>query len=573
MARDAFLAKHQEVDPEQLPLTALFLADLIRDGKSPSDRTDLLRLMLEREREKFWRDRVRVGHEEAVMALSTMIDGYSSAHFQTLPLPMQALLRDCASSNTHWAALKHILPAKPGSSQGSLGRLLPDLLGEFHVLEMLELKNEATGEQQFPFLAEAAWRAAPEAMLEFAARALRDFMGHGGVPGVLQSVDGVYQSYVPAAQIRAAIGSHEQQDENLLFEAPLEWLLSTDDPAAHFAAGRHLFALTVNDILPRFDLQRMAAAVMAIGQAADETEADPALMETWAKSVTNFIGHTAAADAKTAKALLAQLDGRASAAGADPALMVEWAKSVTNFISDTAAADAKTAKALLAQLDGRASAAGADPALMVEWAKSVTNFINRTAAADAGTAKALLAQLDGRASAAGADPALMVAWANSVTNFINRTAAADAGTAKALLAQLDGRASAAEADPALMVAWAESVTNFIGHTAAADAEAAKALLAQLDGRASAAGADPALMVAWAESVTNFIGRTAAADAKTAKALLEQLDGRASAAEADPALMVAWAKSVAAMVAGLLQSGKNMEAHTQYEAAAKQWRKM
>jgi hypothetical protein len=509
----AFTLRHHEIDPERRVLTALMLAEHFAQGGSNfSGLTDILKALVDRERKLWAAAGIRADVEEPLLALATIADGYSPKRDAALLPPDFANAIETEAGEKGIGALAHFAP--PSSGEKAVGRLLPDILGEFFALETLAATSNATGKPRFGWLAEAAWRADPNATLDFAYRARRDFPNHIGLDRIYAPVHGIADSYFAAA---LSAGTQATNIDGFAAAAFARVAIEAD-PAAQLAEAR-LFLMFTGSSETSVSAQILGPALARLTQAATAPNADPQLAVEWAKSVFNVVTRTAAQDPAGARALLERLDRRAAAPNADPQLAVSWAKGVTNVIGDTAAQDPTGARALLENLDRRAAAANADPQLAVEWAKSVFNFVAHTSAQDPDGARALLDSLDRRAAAPNADPQLAVSWAKSVFNFITDTAAQDPDGARALLDSLDRRAAAPNADPQLAVIWAESVTNFIGDTAAQDPNGARALLESLDRRAAAPNADPQLVVEWAKSATNFIGKTAAQDPDGARALV------------------------------------------------------
>lgn len=99
-----------------------------------------------------------------------------------------------------------ILPAcgiaigKPLGSVPHLGRLEPDLIGEFFALETLRGDpNNPFAEPPHTWMPKAAWRASGSGMFDFVARAKQTFPDYPAIQQVDITVEGVSESWLLAA--------------------------------------------------------------------------------------------------------------------------------------------------------------------------------------------------------------------------------------------------------------------------------------------------------------------------------------------------------------------------------------
>ena len=542
--RADFLARHAEVDPERRTLTALILAEAMAAGEGEAATLSaLIGRLVARERKRWRAMGIRPAVEEPLLALSTMIDGYEAARdAERLPQPLQNALSDEVGEKG-FAALRSEAPPTE-AAPGRLGRLLPDLVGEFFALDLLAASVAATGAPRFPWLAEAAWRAGDGwNTAEFAWRARRDFGGHPGLQALRRPVAGVSQSYAFEVfdHVEAAAQSAGEKREAFPEEA-FRVLATYDDWAARLAEADLLTAFA-GESGWHFSAGRIAGFITALADVATRPAVPVELLVRLASSVFAFVTTRSDGNPEEARALLDRLGAASAVAGAPPEVRVEWAKSVFNYILHTDAAAPEPTQALLERLEAASAVAGAPPELRVLWAKSVTNYILHTAAVAPESARALLDDLQMASAVAGAPPELREEWAKSVFNYIFHTAAAAPESARALLDELEAASAVAGAPPELRVQWVKSVFNYILHTGAVAPESACALLDDLQTASAVAGAPPEVREQWAKSSAAFIaGRCSAKDFNGARAFYATVASRWRE-RPEPKLWFGWAAAV------------------------------
>ncbi|NBB16023.1 hypothetical protein GVN21_11710 [Caulobacter sp. SLTY] len=550
--RDAFFDVLARLDPDYRALTALLIAEAAGRGQTDfSDLEALLEEHLKHERKTWWgreRDDHAVKTAEDLLALSTMVDGYvPQRHAPFLPRGVQLRAADEAV-HPRVATLQHFAP--PGQRAGAvLGRLLPDLVGEYFVLDRLRAQskpNLGTGVVEV-WLPDTAWRGDARATAEFCGRAARDFPDLAVGLGLDRPVAGVADSYAHAAS-RAFATADGDADERLR-EAFTELETYAADSAA-WAAGAALLLFATAQPAGVFKNATLEAELVALEERSGAEGAAPELAVAWAGSVMNFVTDVAAPEPDRAARWLKALEERSGAEGAAPELAVEWANSVTNFVARVAANHPDRAELWLEALVERSGAEGAAPELAVAWAKSVMNFVTEVAAPEPDRAEVWLKALEERSGAEGAAPQLAVEWANSVTNFVGRIAADHPDRAELWLKALEERSGAEGAAPELAVEWAKSVTNFVGGVAADHPARAELWLKALEERSGAEGAASELAVEWASSVMNFVTDVAAPEPDRAELWLKALEERSGAEGAAPELAVLWAGSVMNFVTDL-----------------------
>ncbi|MGL5115336.1 MAG: hypothetical protein ACRC7C_08425, partial [Beijerinckiaceae bacterium] len=352
ITQQAFLERHGTLDPERRALTALVLADAL--GRDPAggfgSLADLLGELLLHER-RMWPMALRnEGLEQAFLALATMAGGYATADHAVLPPALQGrldngLIEACAS----------VAPPGPGQSGPgqtgpgqSVGRLSPDLIGEFMALQSVKQPDRVRGGALYPWLAETAWRMNNGGgMRDFLTRARRDFTGDPALDGLKRPVPGVAASFVLAFEDDVAVERQAMLFANTarLVAAPFERLMTQiADPGAAMAAAEVLIGLT-GRTPPLINARRTRKALSSLETMAMGDARHAAVWEPWAESVFNFISDRAAEEPEPCRALLERLEARAAERG-EPALWEQWAKSVTNFINRRATEEPDVCRAL-----------------------------------------------------------------------------------------------------------------------------------------------------------------------------------------------------------------------------------
>jgi hypothetical protein len=178
VGRQEFFTSFAELDRQHRPLVAMILADAITEGTGPGGLGGMeeeLRDLLQRDRDHLWPAELdvagrRIGETEAdvAIAFATMIDGLGLADVAAI------------KEKRGQALPSKILPAcaraigKPIKDQPLLGRLEPDLIGEFFALETLsDDPDNPFIDSPHGWMPEAAWRVRGHAMLPVAGMVLR----------------------------------------------------------------------------------------------------------------------------------------------------------------------------------------------------------------------------------------------------------------------------------------------------------------------------------------------------------------------------------------------------------------
>lgn len=228
--RAAFFERHRLIDPQSRTLTALILAEAYGVGADTAGTLEsLLGDLIKRDRRRFWRGAgLRSDVEEPILAFATLAGSYVGERDGRL------LPETIRTAKPNFPALATISPlAGPDTGGGTVGRYLPDLIGEYFGLEMLAASDDMGGSAH-PWLYEAAWRSGDGAgMRDFAQRARRDFPKHRGLARFQEPVPGIADSYYDVAEQRLGDGHFTPA----VVRATFDWLLDASDSAATTAAG------------------------------------------------------------------------------------------------------------------------------------------------------------------------------------------------------------------------------------------------------------------------------------------------------------------------------------------------
>ncbi|MBI1385495.1 MAG: hypothetical protein GC150_11350 [Rhizobiales bacterium] len=191
---DKLEARLTETDPERRPLFAALLADAldanwaeIEAGKPVAAITDRARLLsetLRRWRENHWRPAGATRKDERLLAVATMAGGLTVGEVDALAGPGGRLAKLIAPWDVdgHPAAFT-VMTGRP-SGEGP-GRLEPDIVGEYHALEVLADGKLTDADRAG--LRDAAWAAAPRQMFDFVMRCHRNWPGEAATTGLREA--------------------------------------------------------------------------------------------------------------------------------------------------------------------------------------------------------------------------------------------------------------------------------------------------------------------------------------------------------------------------------------------------
>ena len=282
-----------------------------------------------------------------------------------------------------WRSCRRAVVAigKPLGSVPRLGRLEPDLIGEFFALETLRGDpNNPFASRPHGWMPKTAWRTRGTAMHDFVRRSGQNFPQHPARQQIAITVPGVKESWSLAVSTVALAGATDiaQALENAraLFLSP-----ARSDLGAALALAD--LAVTVMDLeAGATDVQVLIAFLSAVAELHQAHANEPRLRERWAMSVSAFVHHRAAKDPEYCSHLLSVLGELHQAHADEPSLRELWARCVGNFTSDRAAEDPERCWGLLTDLAALHLAHAGEPALRKLWATVVTKFLIERAEED-----------------------------------------------------------------------------------------------------------------------------------------------------------------------------------------------
>jgi hypothetical protein len=204
LTRNEFFQRLGQLDSQRRPLVAMILADALATseaGAGLGGLEEVLQDLLQRDRDHLWPRglgvaNTAIGDTEAdiAIAFATMVDGLGPPELEAIKVargkPIDpAILPACG-----------VAIGKPLGSLPLLGRLEPDLIGEFFALQTLRGDpNNPFAKPPHGWMPETAWRTRGSGMFDFVARAKQTFPEHGAIPQVDITVEGVTESWLLAA--------------------------------------------------------------------------------------------------------------------------------------------------------------------------------------------------------------------------------------------------------------------------------------------------------------------------------------------------------------------------------------
>jgi hypothetical protein len=332
LTRNEFFQRLGQLDSQRRPLGAMILADAL--ATSPADASlggleTVLRDLLQRDRDHLWpKDlgaaKTPIGETEAdvAIAFATMVDGLSQSELETIKVargkPIDPkILPDCA-----------VAIGKPLGSVARLGRLEPDLIGEFFVMETLRGDpNNPFAKPLHRWMPEAAWRANGSAMFDFVARTKQTFPSHQAIPQVDITVEGVSESWL----LGAFTVLSQANDLAEGFANLIAWVRPHAEADASAAlALAHLTVLATSLETGTVSLGVLIALLDTLTAALDAHPDQPALREQVARALVNK-GITLGTLNRSADAIAAYDDVVARFGdAAEPALREQVAGALVN---------------------------------------------------------------------------------------------------------------------------------------------------------------------------------------------------------------------------------------------------
>jgi DNA polymerase III epsilon subunit-like protein len=571
--RTEFLKKFVKLDGQRRVLVAMILADAIAAGAERSGFEGVeeeLRDLLRRDRDHLWPAELgvagrQIGDTDAdvAIAFATMIDGLGLQELQAIKEKGGQALNPKILSFCGQAI------GKPIKDTPILGRLEPDLIGEFFALEALSAdRYNPFAVPPHGWMPETAWQARGGAMADFVRRARQNFPRHPAIRKVAITVKGVSDSWELAAR-DALYRNYVYYDPRPGLRAASKILLgpAQSDVAAAgtFASLTHWVAWLDPQVI---DASTVAELLGELRKLNKKHRGEPALRREWAQAVAAFVDRQANPYAflehgqspnitypdimRVERFCLRQLNELAELhekLGQEPALREAWAAGVRSFINRVAAYNPVPCRTLLRKLAQVQTANPGEAVLREKWADSIVTLVLDRAQKEPADSRALLDELAILHRKHRNEPTLRESWASGVLNFVRHCAAGEPIACRALLDELAGLHKHYN-EPSLRKTWARGVTNFMYHRADMDPAGrlvCSTLLGELEQLYRAHLDEPVLREEWAWSVGNFVFGGACDSPADCRRLLDQLATLAAEHPGQPPLRQHWARGIANFV--------------------------
>ena len=325
--REETLGSLAAIDPERRPLFAHFLADAVANGHSPRGwgRASLLRDVLRREEEKYWKPAGVTEKDKNLLALATMTGGLPVE--KALSLNAGNLLPDADSFDPR----RHeAMTGRPADD--TLAPLEPDILGEFFVLTHLGQKHKT---QRLRDISARSWDHMPLNRVIFLVRAAIDFPHEPALkplcePPAVGTEQRRFWAMAVVDLVTAYGTAGRIEDARDLWERLAGLAQAHDEPALRENQAKGAFNLiTFYGTAGRIeDARHLWERLADLAQAHDE----PALRENQAKGAFNLIlAYGNAGRTEEGRALWERLAGLAQTHD-EPALREWQAKGAVNLI-------------------------------------------------------------------------------------------------------------------------------------------------------------------------------------------------------------------------------------------------
>jgi hypothetical protein len=176
-----------DLDPLRRPLFAALAADALIAGRDIRswDQTALLRDVLAREEDKFWKPAGITRQDKHLLCFATMHGGMLLDDLTRFPDGLDVPTTGPADPHRFDAGRYQTMTGL--ESTEFLAPLKPDVLGEFFVLEQLLPWDKADTDRVLN-IAVLSWLAQPSNMLDFVSRVLQDFPTHPAIDVLAMSL-------------------------------------------------------------------------------------------------------------------------------------------------------------------------------------------------------------------------------------------------------------------------------------------------------------------------------------------------------------------------------------------------
>lgn len=420
--RDKALADLTRIDPHGRPLFAALFADSLAEGGDTAhwDDQTLIRAILKRESDKFWKPVGVTDDDLNLLALATMTGGLDLTAEITAELRQAGLIDAAIPRNrSRYSALcnrkvtTHLFP------------LEPDILGESFVLD--RIAKDCTAD---PSLAELLWRYGwrlnPLAMTQFLDRTGRDFPYMSILLQLTLPPEGGRYIKVLWAMLVSNLVWYFHAEHYLndaLFLLNRLWELSqqyVEETEIRCAWARGAFNL-IHHFLRVGRVSDATALHKQLWSLVETYDSEPEIRLIWAKGTFNLIDDMLSREKGEPHDLLDSLWEVSQAYVDEFDLIHVWANAVFNCSSHYASNNRlDNSVYLLERLRLAIELYAFDPHLVHEWAKGIVNVMPDLAKSGLlPQAETWLERLYELSNSDGASAEIRLRWAQGVWNLIN----------------------------------------------------------------------------------------------------------------------------------------------------------
>ncbi len=172
--KERFLARFREVSPDGSVLWAIFLA---KTSFVTEDRVLVVREILRRERQVYWKPANATHHDESLVAFATLCGGAPFSQLRGHSGWLEESMRQFSLSR-YQAIVRKL-------TKSQLAPLEPDIMGELFVLDWLNSASDAEADE----VLRAAWSVSAIGVSAFMRRAIPDFPRHEALQTLIKPTD------------------------------------------------------------------------------------------------------------------------------------------------------------------------------------------------------------------------------------------------------------------------------------------------------------------------------------------------------------------------------------------------
>jgi hypothetical protein len=546
--RHATLATLTQIDPECRPLFAHFMADAIVAGRDVHqfDRDQLLHDVVQRWRDKFWRNAGVGPKEERTLALATMAAGLAVNQLKKMGEPLLI----------QWNVDQHpqaFLQMTGQRAMEQVSALAPDVVGEYFTLECLANANLTDRDRSR--LCGHAWQLNPDEMSFFVLRAHFDLPGHPMLPLLrelpskklaiqrvwaltnMHLIAGALDGFGPLSvsdaldilrQMHALAEKHNKQWLWIYWgKAVYDFVMAcklTQLPSSFFlplvdvlckVAGKNdndflweRWAATGTNLIPEIferEPTRVSTLVDFLRQLATQ-RGDAQLWDIWAAATDRSVSCLVSSDLITARKFVDEIKSVAQDRG-EAVLWAYWAHAAKSLLRGLRSKDTSASVALLEEIR-EAAIQRNEAQLWTNWGGAVTDEATEQLPQEPQQARALLDEVRAAAVARN-QTGLWVNWAATASDFILRLGEQDPTWAHTLLDRIRD-AAIVRSDVNISILWAKSAVIVIMANCVRDTEMARNVYLQF---AETVQSMPTAMTAlfcldWAIAFSTFVSAAA-----------------------------------------------------------------